>query len=349
MDGYYTGNSLEATNVPTELTTLATPVTAATADHLTRNSDVGFDFGGPLLKDRAWFYGSYSDQNVQLYRRSTSALDTTTLKDPNVKVNVQATKKDMVNFLWYNGIKVKDNRAPGLEPIEQAAATWHQDNYYSSSPLHGLFKVGDDRTFNSHLIVSAKYAYFNTGFELIPEGGIGQMEGRNVLTSTAYGSVYQNLNARPQHTGTVDMDSFFTGLGASHDLKFGGGFRTVDAQTETMYPGGGILALVEPANPAGISPRSFARPMAENRADYLDFYVGDTITRKRVTVDLGARYDRQWGNADASTSQANPTFPTLVPGVTEAGYRTPFTWNNISPRAGVAIALDQSGKTVQRA
>ena len=156
VDGYYTGNSLEASNIPGELTTLATPVTAATADHVTRNSDYGFNLGGPILKERAWFYGSYSAQNVQVFRRTTNAIDRTTLKDPNVKVNVQATKKDLLNFLWYNGYKIKDNRAPGANAIEQVGATWHQDNYYSSSPLHGLFKIGDDRVFNSHLFMSAK-------------------------------------------------------------------------------------------------------------------------------------------------------------------------------------------------
>jgi len=347
VDGYYTGNSLQATNVPTELTTLATPVTAATSDHLTRNSDLGFDFGGPLLKNRAWFYGSYSAQSVQLFRRSTNALDTTTLKDPNVKVNVQATKKDLVNFLWYNGYKIKDNRSPGAEPIEQVGATWHQDSYYSSSPLHGLFKLGDDRVFNPHLIVSAKYAYFNTGFELIPEGGMDIQADRNTPQSLAYGSIDEMLSARPQHTATIDMNSFANAFGMSHDLKFGGGFRTQDAITETLWPGNGILGIVGSTAGSTIA-EVFREGNGGNRADYLDFYIGDTITRKRVTIDLGARYDRQWGYADASTSQASPAFPALVPGVTFAGYRTPFTWTNTSPRAGVLIALDQSSKTVAR-
>src|SRR5205823_11424230 len=57
--GYYTGDALQASNVPTELKNLTIPVTPDHADHLTRSSDYGFDFGGPLLKNKAWFYGSY--------------------------------------------------------------------------------------------------------------------------------------------------------------------------------------------------------------------------------------------------------------------------------------------------
>ena len=348
VHGYCSDAAMESTNIPTELTTLSTPVTAATADHLTRNSDYGFDFGGPALKDRAWFYGSYSTQNVQVFRRSTEAIDRTTLDDPNVKVNVQATKKDLVNFLWYNGYKIKDNRAPGAEPIELAPATWHQGNAYSSSsPFHGLWKIADDRVFNPHLFLSVKYAYFNTGFALTPEGGMDVQADRNSNTSTAYGSTVEQLNIRPQHTATVDLNSFFTGLGASHDLKYGTGFRTVDTIQQTLYPGGGIVGIVG-SSPAGTVAEVFREGNGGNRADYLDFYAGDTISRNKMTIDLAVRYDRQWGYADASTSQANPTFPTLIPGIVFAGYRTPFTWNNFSPRVGVLYALDDSGKTTAR-
>src|SRR5689334_11942411 len=80
--GYYTGDSLQATNIPSELLAMAVPVSPDRADHVTRSSDYGFEFGGPLRQDRAWFYTSYSSQNVQLYRRSTGAIDRTTLRNP---------------------------------------------------------------------------------------------------------------------------------------------------------------------------------------------------------------------------------------------------------------------------
>ena len=38
-----------------------------------------------------------------------------------------------------------------------------------------------------------------------------------------------------------------------------------------------------------------------------------------------------------------------MPGVVFAGYKTPFTWNNWSPRAGVTYALDDARKTWPRA
>ena len=85
-----------------------------------------------------------------------------------MKVNWQATEKDMVSFLYFDGFKIKDNRSPGTSGImfDAPTATFHQDNAYTDNPLHGLWKIADDRVFGPNLFLSAKYAYFNTGFLL---------------------------------------------------------------------------------------------------------------------------------------------------------------------------------------
>src|SRR5205823_1368281 len=93
--GYYADHNLEASNVPDELKLGATPVTAQTADHNQQLSDYGADIGGPILVDRAWFYGSYSSQDIRLARRAGALIDRTQLKDPEIKLNWQANRKDM--------------------------------------------------------------------------------------------------------------------------------------------------------------------------------------------------------------------------------------------------------------
>ena len=64
------------------------------------------------------------------------------LKTYNAKVNWQATSKDMVNFLFFNGDKIKEGRAPGNALFEPTSARWNQGNYYTDNPLHGLWKIG---------------------------------------------------------------------------------------------------------------------------------------------------------------------------------------------------------------
>jgi len=344
---YFDNDSMEASNVPAELA--AKGVTPDTADHNKQISDYGFEVGGPLVRDTAWFYGSYSTQDVRLVRRTGSLVDRTQVKNPNVKLNWQADAKDMVSFLYFDGFKIKDNRSPGTSGItfDAPTATFHQDNAYSSNPLHGLFKIADDRVIRPNLFLTAKYAYYNTGFLLTPEGGMGLSSGRDLIAARSYGSTVQSSNVRPQMTASADLNSFLSGLGATHDVKYGLGWRRVNATTGTLWPGNGILGVVQ--TPTTVIAQLFREGSGTNRTQYVDAYVGDTISSGRATIDLGVRYDHQGGRALPSVTAANPAFPALVPGLNFAGYDAPFTWNNISPRAGLTYALDETRRTVARA
>jgi len=348
MRGYFGNDSLQSSNVPSELQ--AAGVSDAAADHVNQISDYGVELGGPIVTDRAWFYGSFSKQDIRLvYRMTPGVVDRTELNDPNLKLNWQVTKKDLFSFLYLDGYKTKDNRSPGTTGIFNNAptATLHQGNAYTSGRPHGLWKIADDRVVSSSLFLSGKYAYYNTGFLLTPEGGMSTDAGRDLTTGTSYGSFSQSLNLRPQHTANLDASMFLKGLGGTHDLKYGVGYRRSDGLTGTLWPGDGILGLKQTAT------ASFAELFREgsgtNRAEYLDFYAGDTFSVAKATINVGLRYDRQWGAALPSSTAANPAFPTVLPGLVFAGYESPFKWNNFSPRVGATYALDPSGATLVRA
>jgi hypothetical protein len=345
--GYFDNDKMESANVPDELR--AVGVTADTADHNKQISDYGYDIGGPIVKDHAWFYNSYSVQDVRLVRRAGALVDRTQLKNPNVKLNWQATKKDMISFLYFDGFKIKDGRLPGITGInfDAPTATYHQDNSYDDPLLHGLWKIADDRVITPNMFLSGKVAYFNTGFVLDPQGGLDMQAGRSFTTAQSFGSINQSLNVRPQKTVNVDVNNFLTAMGGSHDIKYGFGYRTVDAISGTLWPGNMILAIEN--SPTDFRAQAFRQGSGGNRANYLDFYVGDTIQRQQMTIDVGLRYDRQDGKALASDTLPNAAFPTVVPGLSFAGYDTPFTWNNVSPRAGITYALDAARKTIARA
>ncbi|HJU44740.1 MAG TPA: TonB-dependent receptor [Vicinamibacterales bacterium] len=345
LKGFYTGDSLEATNIPDELA--ATGVTAETADHNEDIMEWGGDAGFPLVKDRLWFWGSYVEQDIRLFRRQVNGIDRTVLKTINAKSNWQATSKDMVSFLWFNGDKEKYGRGTGFGGIEARTATWNQGGFFGDSWPKGLWKIQNDRAWSARYFMSAKYAYYNTGFTLDPIGGLELQAGQSSRLGQTFGSFFGFYYRRPQHTINVDNDYFFNGLGGDHNVKFGFGWRQVDSSFNGVAPGDMVFAFDDPG------PFTYALLYREanslDRARYANFYVGDTISRNRMTLDLGVRYDRQWGAALPTETRGNLAFPSIVPGLDFAGYDLPFTWNNFSPRLGMTYALDAERRTILRA
>jgi hypothetical protein len=349
LRGYFANDSLQSSNVPDELKVGSTPVTAATADHDKQISDVSGDIGGPIRVDRAWFYASYSSQDIRLVRHAGALVDRTQLDNPSAKLNWQADRKDLVTFLFFNGSKIKDGRSPATAGIlfDAPTATFHQDNAYTAFPLHGLWKIQDDRAVNAHLFLSAKYAYYNTGNALTPEGGMNLQAGRSLTTGQSFGSTSESINERPQQTASVDVHTFAHAVGATHDIEVGSGYRTTDSITLTEWPGNGILAIEN--SPTDLRAQVFRQGNGANRANYFDVHAGDTIAAGRATINVGVRYDHQSGAALPSVIAANQAFPLLVPGLTFAGYDSPFAWNTFSPRAGLTYALDEDRHTIARA
>jgi hypothetical protein len=343
--GYYTGEELESTNLPDELR--ARGVTPETADHNQQISEVGLDVGGPILKDKLFFWGSIANQDIRLYRQSARGTDRTVLKTYNAKLNWQATSKDMINFLFFNGDKIKEGRATGAALFEPSSARWNQGNYYTDNPFHGLWKIEDNRVFSNSLFLTGKYAYYNTGFSLSSIGPFDQQMGISAIQGQSFGSTSNNNNRRPQHTVNIDGNAFRTFGSKSHDFKFGMGWRRTDIYSQTLYPGNGIVAYENSAT--DFRARIYREGAGTNRASYINAYLGDSIALGRVTLDLGVRYDQQSGQALAANNQPNSAFSALVPGIAFSGYEAPFTWKNISPRVGMTYALTDDGKTLLRA
>jgi len=344
--GYFTNDALEATNLPDELLSRVPPVTPETADHNKQISEYGIDVGGPIVKEKLFFWGSIAKQDIRLFRQSANGIDQTLIKNYNAKINYQITQKDMFNFLFFNGDKVKHGRAPGYASFEPASARFEQHNLYTDSPLHGLWKWEENRVWSNSLFMTAKYAYYNNGFTLDSTDLTGLL-GISAIRDATFGVADANNFLRPQHTINVDGNHFRSIGSGTHDFKFGFAWRRTDAFSQDIYPGTKIVAYENSAT--DFRARLYREGAGTNRSYYISGYFGDTISMGRMTLDLGLRYDRQYGKALASSTEANGAFPSLVPGINFAGYDPPFHWNNLTPRVGMTYALDENHRSIIRA
>jgi len=347
LRGYFTHEDLASSNVPDELA--ATGVTEDTANHNKQVADYGFDLGGPIIKDKLWFWGSWGKQDIRLVRSAGATIDKTILKDSNVKVNWQATKSDMISGFWFLGAKEKFGRLTGncSGCVEVDSSTWNQGGSYPEGKPPGLWKIEDNHIFSPNFFMSLKGAYYGAGFQLAPRGGLDSQMGYSPRLGSTFGSAQLSLNVRPQYVANLDGNYFMTGMGGNHEIKFGGGYRWTEALTGTLYPGDMSVAI--DTSLTNQRARLYREGKGVNRTYYTSAYLGDTFTKDRVTVNLGLRWDRQNGSAVPTDTLSNGAFPNLVPGISFAGYDSPFTWNDISPRVGLTYALDSGRKTLVRA
>jgi len=354
MRGYFTHKDLQATNIPDELKRdnrlcLARDASGCTrfsdkADHIDQIADYGFDLGGPIVKDKLWFWGSWGKQDIRNVRTNQTK-DKTLLKDMNAKVNWQASSGDMVSAFWFLGSKEKFGRGVGYIANEGDQWLWNQGGYYPSG-AHGLFKLEDNHVFSPNFFMNVKLAYYGTGFSLTPRGDTsGSVDYDKQITT---GASYLYGTKRPQYTGNIDGNYFFAGMGGNNELKFGFGYRRTPVDSTSNWVG--ATRLVGFKNGGGANYAYVTRDRhAFYKTAYASAYLGDSYTKDRFTLNAGARFDRQTGGNRPSSSEANPVFPNLLPALNFNGAGTGVKFNDVSPRVSMTLALDQGRKTVLRA
>jgi Carboxypeptidase regulatory-like domain len=342
---FFTADGLQWSNLPDELR--AQGVTAAESDHIRQVADYGFELGGPILPRRLWFWASYGKQDVRLVRAAGNFVDKTLLKDFSVKLTAQVGSKDTVEFLWFRGVKQKFGRSVGNAAVEANTALWNQDNAVPGGGPPGLWKAEDHHVFGPNLFLTARYAYYGTGYKLVPTGGSDLQAAISPFQGRTFGSTLAFTQLTPQHSAQADLSWFKSALGGSHELRFGASYRRTGDSLRTEWPGNKIVAYENSASDRRARVTRDGHGL--NQTQYWSGFGADTFTRGRLTATLGFRYDLQYGEAKATTVGANPALPELLPGLSFLGYDRPFIWSDLSPRLGVTYALDQSRRTLVHA
>lgn len=343
LSGYFTHDSLQASNLPDELVGDPRLLGSDKADHADQIAEYGVELGGPILKDRLWFWGSYGKQDLRIVRFNQNK-DKTVLEDYNAKLNFQVTRKNMFSAYWFLGDKIKLGR-PNTRGLgtETASHARDQGNVFEDADWpHGFLKVEDSHVFGPSFVLDVKLSHYNTGFGLVPVGGLGTDEGLDIVNSVAYGSSKQYQSIRPQSTINVDATYFRD----SHELKFGFAYRKASVASSSLLPGTGVEARTETAR--GTIARIQRETVKKYKGSYNAVYVQDTYTADRLTLQAGVRWDLQRAENEASTARANPLFPEILPDLSYDGSGTKIEWSDFSPRLGFTWALDDSRRTIVR-
>ena len=349
----YTDKDLSFGNVPDALVQSDTRLQGSDkGSHIVSIRDYGFDVGGPILKDKLWFYFTWGKQDIKL-KTYIQTPDDTLLSSYNAKLNWQAADSTMVTAFWFIGNKQKFGRSAGFGLNADDGFNWNQDNAFEDKVggpdrPHGLWKLQVDHTFSPNFFSSIKGAYYNTGFTLTPRGGLDQSFTLDYVAGQAIGSYIDYTAVRPQWHFNLDNNYFFDAFGGNNELKFGFAYRDYTTTSITHYGGNQLVGVINsPTDKIAWVARD--GPVAYG-GRYMSAYVGDTLTRDRFTLNAGLRWDLQQAKNNASEAPANASFPNLVPALSFGGDDDwVIDWNTLSPRLGMSYALNESRKTVARA
>ncbi|MEX2272120.1 MAG: TonB-dependent receptor [Vicinamibacterales bacterium] len=337
--GYFSNDGMQANNLPDELKGTSLVGESGKGNRTEQYSDYGGELGGPIVRDKWWAWGSWGKTDVRI-RTITDVLDRTELNNIGFKTQAQLNAPWRVGFTYFLGDKVKDGRgASAFRPLE---TTWDQ-----SGPT-AIYKGEVNWVASNNLFFTARGAYSDMGFQLVPKGGLdaGKEPYRDV------GRVWHNSfvfykSDRPQHAVLAD-GNWFRG---KHEVKFGFSWRRAGVESISQWPGSKVYTIHLSSYPTnGLMLPIFTGDQVRNNVGrYMNAYLGDTISFNRATINVGLRFDRSTSTLLEASRAGSPIVPDVLPALTTPAKENALEFNTITPRVGITYALDDDRKTLLRA
>jgi hypothetical protein len=344
--------------------------------------DYGGELGGPIFRDRVWFWLARGDQKISDQASSTivsgggvsvGAFDNIVLRNKNLKLNGQILSSNSAVAYYTWGDKVRNAR--NLSPTRPFVTAWRQ-----TGPTT-VDKLEDTQIFGSSLYLTGMWSKVKGGFGLHANGGAGESapSAWRDASSVWHDNYYTYDTLRPQKQYRLDGSKFFDLGRVNNELKFGFGYRNTPVNSNSVWPGPSHGSWrFDVATPAicatnGLPDNCAVANVPRDapigyKEKYNDFYVGDTILLGNLTVQGGLRWDRQQTNNTGLTIPGNPLISTpltlpcttavcpagqtrnaALPDITYAGDPRPLKWNTVTPRIGATYALGADKRTLVRA
>ncbi len=296
LDLYYQPDSFTADN------------TDDSADQEFKFEDYAFSLGGPILKDRLWFFGSaeyWHEVTTPVGARDTSDR---TLPRFLGKLTFAANEMNRIfGMVEYDHVK---NERRGIDGLTFPEATRKQDGPGVS------FSANWESVFSSSSFLNVKLTGYDGNDDYLPYNGTDTAGHEDLYGLSGYSLVnakMQNLSHRHLVTGDASWSLFKDGLfgkSDSHAFKFGALYEKASTTDEWRRNGGftyyddstlcpGDTEEEQVANylrdpSCGWYERStgYGEYEVHGEHDGFTFYAQDSMRLSRVTVNAGLRYTK---------------------------------------------------------
>ena len=310
--------------------------------------DINPAFGGPIVKDRAWFYGSYrywrNDRlAAQVFNTDGSqAPDEQLLAFYSGRLTLKIDDKNrLTGYIDWNK-KQRDHRRDRTSTYQFIAP---EASYYQrqGGPTDSIKWTS---TASDKLLVEAGYSKTRIEWHLWdqPTNSPTALPLNDLVLSTLTGAADKQLTIdRPTRHQFTFVTSWLPNT--SHNIRMGVQFAKMPY--ETGYgpdQHGDMIARFNNGVPNSVLVMN-SPVLIDEKANDLGVFVQDAWTMKRLTINAGVRFERFNGEIPAQDAPAG----TFVP----ARHFNPITnvpnWNTVVPRLAGVFDLFGNGKTAIKA
>jgi hypothetical protein len=319
------------------------------ANRLIYTADVDGAFGGPLMKNKLWFFGGGRAVRSKSYVAdvyypdgSQAITGPSSTEDYVLRLTYQATPRNKFRFSFDKHVQLSLNASvgPGVLGSVSTGAIAPEAAYDIHIPQVYAPQVKWNSPVTNRLLLEAAFSthYMHWRHQFNPSVGpldVAHTEATTGVLTVASDSRYDNLS---NADNLVASASYVTG---SHNIKTGIVQRWGYMDQSRPYTGD-ILRLTFVGNVPN-SVTVLNTPVNEYDSINADLgaYAQDRWTLGRTTLNLGARYDR----FNASTAAQSAPAGRFVPARTFAPIENLPNWNDWAVRLGVAHDLFGNGKT----
>jgi hypothetical protein len=330
------------------------------------------DLGGPIVRDKAWFYAAYNRFVIDRIISGQPESEGTDLGDFDmftVKANWQITDRDQ--FITFHHWSLKQKPFRGLSAVRPAESILAQDSW---SWLH---KAEWQRVWSDRLYSNIQVNHFGFGWPMTPAVDPATAPPRIDLGTDEWsGAGWQpfTFNRWKPHT-TGQFNYYLPTEAGSHDLKFGWDWQIDERQFGWNANSGAIRyrdnSTQDPPRPMSVDQIDFFSVPSFNydRNTHMDFYAQDVWTiNDRLTINAGFRYGSQrmgylgsnnvpGGPCDAALgclreiTDVDSNVHAALPLLFGQGGEVPaednlISWSNIAPRVGFTYDITGEGRSV---